>query len=98
MHLRKITQKMLTLRRILLMRKLTKVILLLFLKVLQVLNHRKNLLTLNDQVEHDGEELAEKSKDVEAEKTAEDKHKDKIKEINVKEDVDALINGPRRSI
>ena len=53
---------------------------------------------LNDQVEHDGEELAEKSKDVEAEKTVEDKHKDKIKEINVKEDVDALINGPRRSI
>jgi hypothetical protein len=53
----------------------------------------KESIAAGDQVEHDGEELAEKSKDAEAEKTAEDKHKDKIKEINVKEDVDALING-----
>jgi hypothetical protein len=53
----------------------------------------KESIAAGDQVEHDGEELAEKSKDAEAEKTAEDKHKEKIKEINVKEDVDALING-----
>ena len=53
----------------------------------------KEPLAAGDQVEHDGEELAEKSKDAEAEKTAEDKHKEKIKEINVKEDVDALVNG-----
>ena len=52
----------------------------------------KESIAAGDQVEHDGEELAEKSKEAEAEKTAEDKHK-KIKEINVKEDVDALING-----
>jgi hypothetical protein len=53
----------------------------------------KESIAAGDQVEHDGEELAEKQKTAEAEKTAEDKHKDKIKEINVKEDVDALING-----
>ena len=53
----------------------------------------KESIAAGDQVEHDGEELAEKSKEAEAEKTAEDKHKEKIKEINVKEDVDALING-----
>ena len=41
----------------------------------------KESIAAGDQVEHDGEELAEKSKDAEAEKTAEDKHKDKIKEI-----------------
>ena len=53
----------------------------------------KESIAAGDQVEHDGEELAEKQEKAEAEKTAEDKHKDKIKEINVKEDVDALING-----
>ena len=53
----------------------------------------KESIAAGDQVEHDGEELAEKTKEAEAEKTAEDKHKEKIKEINVKEDVDALING-----
>ena len=56
---------------------------------------KESIDAVGDQVEHDGEELAEKSKDAEAEKTAEDKHKDKIKEINVKEDVDALINGSK---
>jgi len=52
----------------------------------------KESIAAGDQVEHDGEELAEKQEEAEAEKTAEDKHK-KIKEINVKEDVDALVNG-----
>ena len=42
----------------------------------------KESIAAGDQVEHDGEELAEKPKEA-----------DKIKEINVKEDVDALING-----
>jgi len=49
----------------------------------------KESIAAGDQVDHEGEKLAEKSKDAEAEETA----KDKIKEINVKEDVDALING-----
>lgn len=52
----------------------------------------KESIAAGDQVEHDGEELAEKQKTAEAEKTAEDKH-NKIKEINVKEDVDALVDG-----
>ena len=47
----------------------------------------KESIAAGDQVDHEGEELAE-NPEVEAE-TA----KDKIKEINVKEDVDALING-----
>lgn len=51
----------------------------------------KEPLAAGDQVDHEGEDLAEKSKDAEAE-TAEEKDK-KIKEINVKEDVAALING-----
>jgi len=42
----------------------------------------KESIAAGDQVEHDGEELAENPKEA-----------DKIKEINVKEDVDALING-----
>jgi len=63
----------------------------------------KESIAAGDQVEHDGEELAEKSKDADADETAEMMHdKDKMKkasyhkkmkEINVKEDVDALING-----
>ena len=48
----------------------------------------KESIAAGDQVEHDGEELAENPTEAEAE-TA----KDKVKEINVKEDVDALING-----
>ena len=51
----------------------------------------KETIAAGDQVDHEGEDLAEKSKDAEAE-TAEEKDK-KIKEINVKEDVAALING-----
>ena len=47
----------------------------------------KEPLAAGDQVDHEGEELAEKAKD--ADETA----KDKIKEINVKEDVEALMNG-----
>ena len=42
----------------------------------------KESIAAGDQVEHDGEELAENPKKA-----------DKIKEIDVKEDVDALING-----
>jgi len=42
----------------------------------------KESIAAGDQVEHDGEELAENPKEA-----------DKIKEIDVKEDVDALING-----
>ena len=48
----------------------------------------KEPLAAGDQVDHEGEELAEKSKEAEAE-TA----KDKKIEINVKEDVEALMNG-----
>jgi len=48
----------------------------------------KESIAAGDQVDHEGEELAENPIEAEAE-TA----KDKIKEINVKEDVDALING-----
>jgi hypothetical protein len=48
----------------------------------------KESIAAGDQVDHEGEELAENPTEAEAE-TA----KDKIKEINVKEDVDALING-----
>lgn len=51
----------------------------------------KESIAAGDQVEHDGEELAEISKKAEADEK--ETAKDKIKEINVKEDVDALING-----
>jgi len=51
----------------------------------------KEPLAAGDQVDHEGEELAEKSTKAEADEK--ETAKDKIKEINVKEDVDALVNG-----
>ena len=51
----------------------------------------KESIAAGDQVDHEGEELAEKSTKAEADEK--ETAKDKVKEINVKEDVDALING-----
>ena len=51
----------------------------------------KESIAAGDQVDHEGEKLAEKTTKAEADEK--ETAKDKVKEINVKEDVDALVNG-----